>query len=42
MADIIYKEKTFINTPFTDLNNKKHSKVLTCPYCGRLVQMLQE
>lgn len=34
MADIIYKEKTFTNTPFSDLNNKKLSKVSTCPYCG--------
>lgn len=34
MADIVYKERTFTNTPFADLNNKRHSKVLTCPYCG--------
>ena len=34
MADIIYKEKTFTNTSFSVLNNKKLSKVSTCPYCG--------
>ena len=34
MVDIIYKERTFTNTSFTDLNNKKLFKVMTCPYCG--------
>jgi len=34
MADVVYKERTFSATSFSDLNNKKYLKVLTCPYCG--------
>lgn len=34
MADVVYKEKTYINTSYSSLDNKKFLKVLTCPYCG--------
>lgn len=34
MVDVVYKEKTFLNTSTTTLDNKKHMKVSTCPYCN--------
>lgn len=34
MVEVVYKEKTFLNTSTTALDNKKHMKVSTCPYCN--------
>lgn len=34
MVDVVYKEKTFLNTYTPTLENKKYMKVLTCPYCN--------
>lgn len=32
MVEVVYKEKTFLNTSTTTLDNKKHMKESTCPY----------
>lgn len=34
MVDVVYKEKIFLNISTTTLDNKKHMKVSTCPYCN--------
>lgn len=34
MSEVVYKEKTFLNTSTTTLENRKYMKVSTCPYCN--------